>query len=72
MSEWKPIETAPVGKAVLIWDGKHHSIAEQSDWRPGDWLGLIEGDSPWCGDSSTGGLCHVFPTHWMPLPEPPK
>lgn len=72
MSEWQPIETAPKGrrqKSVLlacagtnipIYCGRHRAgtIGEPQQL-------LIE----WRCDSSGR---FATPTHWMPLPEPPK
>jgi hypothetical protein len=59
---WQPIETAPKdGTIVLVWDGENMAVADwvEFPYRPGGgWMEGIE----------------VFsdPTHWMPLPEPPK
>lgn len=76
MSEWQPIETAPKdGTEVLLWFA-------QFGWRSiGAWLPW--GDSsypflwqcagrnlhrPWKYEGDDGS----YPTHWHPLPEPPK
>ena len=64
--EWQPIETAPKGeladrrdRVVLVWArGNSVRVAlYTNDWYP-----------------ATGrGMPLMFdPTHWMPLPEPPK
>lgn len=57
--EWRPIETAPRidGRAVLLKHGQ---------WAPyhGYWR-----DGQWCPIEYAGSW---HPTHWMPLPEPPK
>ena len=62
-SRWQPIETAPRdGTEVLITHGRTTVVAWWSDifgWR--DW-----------GDIGWGGMQDVAPTHWQPLPEPPK
>jgi hypothetical protein len=58
MSTWQPIETAPKEPVeILVWDGHEHKIA----WWGGS-NGWIFGDD-WI-------RCH--PTHWQPLPAPPK
>lgn len=67
MSEWKPIETAPKdGTEILIgWmarDGR----------RRGGWICKIRrwrDDAGWRRDRNHP--YDLYPTHWMPLPEPP-
>lgn len=63
--EWQPIETAPKhGAFVLVWDA------------PGDdypcALVAAYVDAPRSGWREQGGYYFATPTHWMPLPEPPK
>lgn len=67
--EWQPIETAPKdGTRFLTYEPSHYGIrigrafirADHDDW-------LSHVDQH--GGSSKGG---ARPTHWMPLPEPPK
>lgn len=69
MSEWQPIETAPKeGRMVLAKYVGHHDhpttlwwlTLGQWSWKYGNWNDGIEP----CGLAD--------PTHWMPLPEPPK
>lgn len=64
MSEWRPIETAPTAEAILIYrdDGEIELIPEEDndfEWEPYDGI-----------NESEDGVSK--PTHWMPLPEPPK
>lgn len=63
MSEWKPIESAPKdGRHILIVCGRTR-------------LGFYHpADKRWREYDGTGyGLSLDFtPSHWMPLPEPPK
>lgn len=70
--EWQPIETAPDDERVLVWAQGFHNpvVAENSVY---DWLmmGPGEHDLP-CDGSPAGGLFRLKPTHWMPLPAPPK
>ena len=72
MTGWQTIETAPKdGTSILLygyWEGEIHKIEDEKNiWMAqytyGDWL--ING-----GDSY--GSYVRNPTHWMPLPEPPK
>lgn len=76
MSEWQPIETAPKdGTVIIVWT--NHDEVEVTSWYQTKGYGyepvpgteffrevrgkvLYEG---WNGNT---------PTHWMPLPEPPK
>ena len=55
---WQPIETAPKVpfKNVLLWDGEEVSIS--SFFPEEGWVQTITFDA-------------VYPTQWMPLPEPP-
>lgn len=73
MSQWMPIETAPMdGSYILVanshgaWIAKWHPVYE-SGYRPSNpWASLMLNhdhiDKP-------GRYDH--PAHWMPLPEPP-
>lgn len=79
MSEWQPIETAPVGESVLVYipnadhygEGVYRALLIESDWKTDK-----DGKHPrhW----QTTGLHHgrdclsQLPTHWMPLPDPPS
>ncbi len=55
---WRPIGTAPLnGTEILVWD--QLGFADVAFWDP---MSLR-----W----SSGDL-QLTPTHWMPLPEPPK
>ena len=55
---WQPIETAPMdGTNVLVTDGEGVDIGWHDEFDAAD--------DPWCG-----WIKH--PTHWMPMPEPPK
>jgi len=58
---WQPIETAPKDFTyVLLWDG---------DWH---WMGIWdENGNRWEIDGHEYEE-NLIPTHWMPLPEPPK
>lgn len=71
-SGWRPIETAPKdGTAILLYCDDHVSaefgsvIGFWSEDDGGDWYASEAHSSPlfWASDR---------PTHWQPLPEPPK
>ena len=58
--EWKPIETAPEFRDILVYDQDSKRVISawhiENKWRTGDNLSHIE----------------INPTHWMPPPEPPE
>jgi len=58
MSEWQPIKTAPAGDDLLL------AWVETGEMR----VGYFNGNS-WLCDAVSFDF---EPTHWMPLPEPPK
>lgn len=58
MSEWQPIETAPKDGMRVLVIGKSGYV---------DAGHYIEG---WGWEDANGNI--MKPTHWMPLPEPPK
>lgn len=63
MSEWQPIETAPKdGRDVLIVSDAYRDRVLVARWYK---YNGKEGFRDWDAD------LHL-PTHWMPLPEPPK
>jgi Protein of unknown function (DUF551) len=60
MGEWQPIETAPKRKRVILYyppEVRERAYASLS--------AMYAVDYPNRGE-------HRKPTHWMPLPEPPK
>lgn len=67
MSEWQPIETAPKdGSSILLFTG---TGMIEGNWSFGRWdQGVIYATYDGCG----GTAFESNPTHWMPLPEPPK
>jgi hypothetical protein len=67
MTKWRPIETAPMDKEILLW----HT---GSKWQK---QGPVIGHIMRMGIATVPVFgCTVFhpgdATHWMPLPEPPK
>ena len=59
MTDWQPIETAPDdGRKIIVYGGSRtEPTIEEAD---GGWWRLYI------------GAMNSIPTHWMPLPEPPK
>lgn len=64
ISEWRPIDTAPRASHVdiVLWHRRANIGSWMQDWDMGGTRGA------WV---INGGYV-VCPTHWMPLPEPPK
>lgn len=64
MSEWQDIETAPKDgtRCILFQGGRKVCMGE---YVPKQWEWAVEG---W--KNTNGNFFN--PTHWMPLPEPPK
>lgn len=74
MNPWQPIETAPKGPQILIYDGKSIGIAAWeviSKSGTGWWRYQAGPNEAPFGDYDPPPVCDK-PTHWMPLPEPPK
>ncbi len=85
MSAWKPIETAPKdGTSVLVWFyGEPHVAVYAPIWTPENKRWFVR-HPKWPDSSSWSQVTEiepnqfqvmaglVGPTHWMPLPEPPK
>jgi hypothetical protein len=66
MSEWKPISEATVGRAMFVVRAFNVSLG-----------GRPYTSDPYCVWQDTPGVFvrwphHFAPTHWMPLPQPPK
>lgn len=71
MNNWKTIESAPKDIPILVfhakenyWRGKIHIAYAHSDYN-GHTNVITE-------DGRCGWPIHPHPTHWMPLPQPPK
>jgi len=72
MSEWQPIETAPKMKVLLLWaatDIAYNGVILNWKMATGSWS---SGHEAWIWDGRLLASYEVQPTHWMPLPEPPR
>jgi len=60
---WRLIDTAPEENDVIVSDG--HAVGE-ARWHEGHgWY--------WAGNHPTDACGYqIYPTHWMPLPDPPS
>lgn len=79
MSKWKPIETAPKdGTRILLWF-PNDAVAVSGLWykypeeREGPHV-FSESFFDWSVDNDLIIMddLNKYPTHWMPLPEPPN
>ena len=74
--EWQPIETAPSMKSVLIAGGTFNT--DDCDYEDMEFNGVKvafkDNQGRWNGGYGEGYNVEYWhlPTHWMPLPEPPK
>tara|TARA_R110002051_G_scaffold245048_1_gene304845 strand:+ start:180 stop:374 length:195 start_codon:yes stop_codon:yes gene_type:complete len=60
MMEWQPIETAPKNETRILLAGE--GFVCECRWYHDDWQDPVYNE--WSFEA--------IPTHWMPLPEPPK
>jgi hypothetical protein len=61
-AEWRPIETALTDRRILVWS-KYGILVVSWDGEYDYWI------EPASGRSLSHTAC---PTHWMPLPDPPR
>lgn len=66
---WQPIETAPWdGTTVDLWSELSGTRETDARWTGSRWVRL-----GWNEMNDGPGVEEVYhPTHWMPLPDPPK
>ena len=68
MSEWQPLETAPKNAVTVL-------VLDMSS-KPNVVTAYFEDDGAWKGwvyaDQLLADGDFPRPTHWMPLPEPPR
>lgn len=67
-TQWQPIETALKDTPILVLSKGNTQFVAYYDNRMSRWYCEIEEELAYIGDS----LICPTPTHWMPLPEPPK
>jgi len=74
MDQWQPIETAPKDRRILLYQsgggGEYYTPAWQKIFTGFWWDDWYENEHFWTADEDRG--FEVNPTHWMPLPAPPK
>lgn len=79
MSEWMPIDTAPEKVRVLVTGGDTPNRTGIATNDPDRYTPYHESHhklpriQSWYSETTRGsGKIWPAPTHWMPLPEPPK
>lgn len=76
MTQWQPIETAPKGEPVVGGYAHGPEILGLAIDADGSWHAYQLVFWNWHKNGKTGAWksinCGWTPTHWMPLPEPPK
>lgn len=78
--QWQPIETAPRDGSRILVKNRDDGYDEQTGYRTySNDIGVAEWSKSGCCDDYgwISSFCCDFvtrfePTHWMPLPEPPK
>ena len=77
MAEWRPIESAPTMRTILLFavtDISEDGAIKNWKMATGFWhSGYAEDDrmSPWCWDGRQVAKYEIQPTHWQSLPRPP-
>jgi hypothetical protein len=73
-TRWQPIETAPKerGRKLLLYSpAEGMAVSEwHREWE--SWVVIVDNVFVYVDDDDTGPLYLRFPTHWMPLPNPPE
>lgn len=82
-TEWRSIETAPRDVEVLVYDPDRPVTLSRFNsssrgwlyvayWSERDGVGRSRPEGYWMSNADDDDYLHGEPTHWMPLPEPPK
>lgn len=76
MTDWQPIKKAPKDRSIIIgWfrPAGHGLLSTEWNTRCAWWDKEEKAWTDWAVESfSYEEVQHYNPTHWMPLPEPPK
>lgn len=59
--DWRDIKSAPNGEWILLYDEEWEATLGSRH------VGMI-----WDGEAQVEGVPDFKPTHWQPLPEPPR
>lgn len=67
--EWQPIETAPKdGTRVLVAEEDDNESIGVAYW----FCGSEDQDAGWYSSACVDDVTMFYPTHWIPLPQPPQ
>lgn len=75
MSEWQPIESAPKDETDILLFFPDGYWSTGSEYAVGFWGSVGEPDAGWYhgeADSTSMTAFGSHPSHWAPLPLPPK
>jgi hypothetical protein len=76
MTEWQPIKTAPIdGTEILVTDGETVSTCFYFISDNPDYASFVRSSGGELIDISVSTYWNLLfknPTHWMPMPTPPK
>jgi len=70
--EWQPLETTPLDEFVLVCDKKGNIEIDICQTKKETLYRKIEGNLSQRMEITKYVWKNSNPTHWMPLPEPPK
>jgi hypothetical protein len=70
--KWQPIETAPKDETSVLLYGFWEGELNARDDQPEVWKAHFAYDKWWVEGGEYYSQCVINPTHWMPLPEPPR
>lgn len=72
MSEWQPIETALKDGSSLLLFAVELSYSDTPQMYVGRWSTTAWWGPAWVAYEEGSDTEYLEPTHWMPLPDPPK
>lgn len=72
MTDWKPIETAPKDRRIMIWDHGYALFARWSDECEHGEFVTGPGWQIFATDDGFYSIGTVSATHWAPEPAPPE
>lgn len=72
---WKPIETAPKSRLIIVWNGQ--DVGEAFFWERNEHEKSLGYPEAWYWSERSCSYCcdepaDPQPTHWMELPIPPQ
>lgn len=73
ITEWQPVAKVPKKKIVLFWGRTFELENGVRNWKmETGYIHPYDGGEDWYWGGSLLREYDYFPTHWIPLPEPPE